>query len=203
MEKPWTVFELLLKKLQEGADMGVYLNNKSAYTLYKNEIGRQYFVDKSMLLEELFPMVQTGNNHICITRPRRFDKSVMANMIAAFFSKGRQARDIFGTLKISGSKEYKKHINQYSVIQISMNELGGQCSTYQDYIGRIEKRLVRDLKNEYPQAQLYGDESVVTPDQREKLCTAFSGKNRRDAKIYRQDLRCRDQLFERGQKALL
>lgn len=54
--------------------MGVYLNNKSAYTLYKNEADQPYFVDKSMMLEELFPMVQTGNNHICVTRPRRYNK---------------------------------------------------------------------------------------------------------------------------------
>lgn len=65
--------------------MGVYLNSKAAYTLYKNETEQPYFVDKSQMLEELFPLVRTGNNHICITRPRRFGKTVMANMIAAFF----------------------------------------------------------------------------------------------------------------------
>lgn len=137
------------------------MNNKAAYTLYKNETKQPYFIDKSLILEELFPMVRTGNNHICITRPRRFGKSVMANMIASFFSKAKQSRDLFGTLKISESKEYKKHLNQYAVIHISFNELGGQCNSYRDYIGRIEKRLARDLKMEYPDVELYGDESVV------------------------------------------
>lgn len=137
------------------------MNNKAAYTLYKNETKQPYFIDKSLILEELFPMVRTGNNHICITRPRRFGKSVMANMIASFFSKAKQSRDLFGTLKISESKEYKKHLNQYAVIHISFNELGGQCNSYRDYIGRIEKRLARDLKTEYPDVELYGDESVV------------------------------------------
>ena len=65
--------------------MGVYLDSKTAYTLYKSETEKPYFVDKTKMLEELFPLVQTGNNHICITRPRRFGKTVMANMIAAFF----------------------------------------------------------------------------------------------------------------------
>lgn len=141
--------------------MGVYLNNNAAYTLYKNEIKQPYFVDKSLILEELFPMVLTGNNHICITRPRRFGKSVMANMIASFFSKAKPADDIFRMLKISASKEYRKHLNQYSVIHISFNELGGQCSSYRDYMNRIEKRLSRDLKKAYPMAELYDDESVV------------------------------------------
>lgn len=67
--------------------MGIYLNSKAAYTLYKSETEKPYFVDKTKILEELFPFVQTGNNHICITRPRRFGKTVMANMIAGFFLK--------------------------------------------------------------------------------------------------------------------
>ena len=65
--------------------MGIYLNSKTAYILYKSEAEKPYFVDKTKMLEELFPLVETGNNHICITRPRRFGKTVMANMIAAFF----------------------------------------------------------------------------------------------------------------------
>ena len=65
--------------------MGVYLDSKTAYTLYKSETEKPYFVDKTRILTELFPSVRTGNNHICITRPRRFGKTVMANMIAAFF----------------------------------------------------------------------------------------------------------------------
>ena len=52
--------------------MGVYLNSRVAYTLFSDETKMPYFIDKSKMLEELFPLMQTGNNHICITRPRRF-----------------------------------------------------------------------------------------------------------------------------------
>ena len=140
--------------------MGIYLNSRTAYTLYKSETEKTYFVDKSKLLEELFPLVQTGNNHICITRPRRFGKTVMANMIGAFFSKAQDAQDIFQTLQIAKAKDYAKFRNQFSVIQISLNELGGRCGSYGEYIGRIEKRLVRDLKRAYPKAEIEDGESV-------------------------------------------
>ena len=140
--------------------MGIYLNSRTAYTLYKSETEKTYFVDKSKLLEELFPLVQTGNNHICITRPRRFGKTVMANMIGAFFSKAQDAQDIFQTLQIAKAKDYAKYRNQFSVIQISLNELGGRCGSYGEYIGRIEKRLVRDLKRAYPKAEIEDGESV-------------------------------------------
>ena len=92
--------------------MGIYLNGTTAYTLYKNETIEPYFVDKSKILEEFFPMVVSGNKHICITRPRRFGKTIMANMIAAFFSKNNDAADIFEGLYVSKTEEYRNHLNQ-------------------------------------------------------------------------------------------
>lgn len=140
--------------------MGVYLNSKTAYTLYKGEAQRTYFVDKSKMLKELFPLIDAGNSHICITRPRRFGKTVMANMAAAFFSSSCDALDIFENLQIAQEEDFEKYRNKYPVIHISFHELGGQCSSYSQYIGRIQKRLLKDLKKEYPQAELDGAESI-------------------------------------------
>lgn len=140
--------------------MGVYLNSKTAYTLYKGELQRPYFVDKSEILKELFPLVEAGNSHICITRPRRFGKTVMANMIAAFFSSACDAQDIFGKLRISADKDYEKYRNQYSVIHLSFNELGGQCHSFAQYMERIQNRLLRDLKREFPQMELDENEGI-------------------------------------------
>ena len=67
--------------------MGIYLNSVSPYTLYKSEVCSPYFVDKSQMLRELIPLAEVGNRHVCVTRPRRFGKTVMANMIGAFFGK--------------------------------------------------------------------------------------------------------------------
>ncbi len=141
--------------------MGIYLNSESAYTLYKSETQKPYFVDKSLMIEELFPLIEEGTNHICITRPRRFGKTVTANMISAFFSRAREASDIFDKLKISESRNYSKYRNQYNVIHISLNDISTQCTTYREYITRIEQRLVRDLKRTYPQVELTGNEAAV------------------------------------------
>lgn len=137
--------------------MGIYLNSKAAYTLYKSETEKPYFVDKTKMLEELFPLVQTGNNHICITRPRRFGKTVMANMIASFFSKAFDSKEMFQQLRIGGVKDYTSYINQFPVIHISFNESGSQCGSYGQYIERIEKRLVKDLKKEFPDVEISED----------------------------------------------
>ena len=80
--------------------MGVYLDSKTAYTLYKSETENPYFVDKTRILTELFPLVRPGNNHIGSTRPRRFGKTVMANMIAAFFSNAFDSRIFSGRYRL-------------------------------------------------------------------------------------------------------
>ena len=140
--------------------MGIYLNGTAAYTLYKSETVKPYFVDKTLMLEQLFPIINEGNNYICITRPRRFGKTVMANMIAAFFSRAKNANDIFSKCKISANKDYMKYQSQYAVIHISFNDLPKRCNSYQEYIDRIENRLIRDLRREYPNLEITEDEAV-------------------------------------------
>lgn len=74
----------------------------------------------------------------------------MANMIASFFSKGRDAEDVFGKLQICQGTDYQKYMNEYTVIHIMFNDLPRKCNSYEQYIDRIEDVLIKDLKKEYP-----------------------------------------------------
>lgn len=141
--------------------MGVYLASKAAYTLYKSETQNPYFVDKSLMLKELFPLIRQGNHHICITRPRRFGKTVMANMIASFFSNACDTNATFQKLRIAEEKDYDQYRNQYPVIHISFNDVVDTWISYEQYIGRIQKRLVKDLMKSYPNMSLEENESVI------------------------------------------
>ena len=149
-----------MKNVEERMQMGIYLNGTTAYTLYKSETVKPYFIDKTSLLAQLFPLVNEGNNYICITRPRRFGKTVTANMIAAFFSKAKNANDIFEKRTISENPDCKKYQNKYSVIHISFNDLPKRCSSYEEYIERIENRLIKDIRLEYPNIEISEDEAV-------------------------------------------
>lgn len=114
-----------------------------------------------IIIEKLFPLVDSGNSHICITRPRRFGKTVMANMIASFFSKGCDAQDVFENLEISKHEKYSQYRNQYSVIHISFNDISEECTSYKEYIGRIRELLVSDLRREYPDARVCGAGNAI------------------------------------------
>lgn len=67
--------------------MGIYLNPKNA--LMKKLLNSKIYVDKSLLLKELNALVDTGNCFVCVSRPRRFGKTMASAMIAAYYSYGR------------------------------------------------------------------------------------------------------------------
>lgn len=139
---------------QEGRYMGFYLDSAAPKTLYRSQVKSPYFVDKSIVLNELFKFMETESKHICITRPRRFGKTVMANMIASFFTDAVDSSDIFDYLKIANEDDYKKYLNQYKVIQINFSEMPDECENYKKYIRRINKLLKEDLKELYSQLKL-------------------------------------------------
>ena len=154
--------------------MGIYLNSSSPYSLYKSEYTRPYFVDKSKLLRELIPLAEQGNAHVCITRPRRFGKTVMANMVGAFFSKGADSSDIFDTLQIAKDEDYRKHLNQHNVIYIDFSKMPGNCKSYGEYISRIEERLKRDLLKTYSGIEVYPGDSLW--DILESIFSEYNGQ---------------------------
>ncbi|MCD8396697.1 MAG: ATP-binding protein [Lachnospiraceae bacterium] len=145
--------------------MGYYLNSTQVLSLYKSEVDSLYFVDKSLLLKELFPFVKAGNKHICITRPRRFGKSVMAAMIGAFFSKNIDSSCIFDSLKIAQVSQenspeaaavdeefdYREYMNQYNVIYINFIDAANENDTYSEFIGTIKEILQEDLREAFPE----------------------------------------------------
>lgn len=130
--------------------MGIYLDSKTAYALYRKEIRKPYFVDKTKMLEELISVIREGGDNICITRPRRFGKTVAANMIAAFFSRACNSTDLFSALEIGQTQGWGAYANRYPVIHISFNDVMSPCRTYGEYIGQIEGRLLEDLRQSFP-----------------------------------------------------
>ena len=82
-----------------------FLNSGMGYALFLKEARKKYYVDKSLLIDEVYRYAQEVNAYICITRPRRFGKSVAANMIAAFFEEGTR-EEILSAMVVYGFLTY-------------------------------------------------------------------------------------------------
>ena len=98
--------------------MGSYLNPGNA--LFKMAVNSQIFVDKSMLIDVTNRYLNTMQRFICVSRPRRFGKSVAADMLAAYYDRSVNTKELFQSLKIKSTKDYEKHLNQYDVIHLDI-----------------------------------------------------------------------------------
>lgn len=140
--------------------MGMYLNSKVPYESCKAVTSGKYFVDKSDLIAELIPALGTEERLFCITRPRRFGKSVMANMIGAFFGNAADSSSIFYQLHIAESEDYQNYQNQYNVISIDFSRIPRNCHSYTEYINRIQDGINQDLSDAYPEF-VFGQSEAV------------------------------------------
>lgn len=129
--------------------MGLYLNSDSIlkkYTrLYKNE----YFVDKSLIINQINKLIGSFDVYLCVTRPRRFGKTSLINMLGAYYSKAADSSQIFDNLKISQVNGYKEHLNKYNVISISFNEIPDNLKTYDQYINNITNQVKKEVISEF------------------------------------------------------
>ena len=98
--------------------MGIYLNPGSA--MFQKSLKSKIYVDKSGLLAILNELVDTEQRYVCVSRPRRFGKSMAANMLAAYYGKETDSSDLFCRLKISKASSYTTHLNQYDVIHLDI-----------------------------------------------------------------------------------
>jgi len=126
--------------------MGIYLN--SGNISFQQALNSKIYVDKSMLISYTNSAIYTEQKFICVSRPRRFGKSMAANMLTAYYSRGCDSREMFQNLKISQNPDFEKHLNKYNVIHINMVNFLGRSKSIDDMLDYLTKRLLHEIKKE-------------------------------------------------------
>lgn len=130
--------------------MGQYVNpgnDSFASAVFYSKI----YVDKTGMLEYLNQVINSEQRYVCVSRPRRFGKSITARMIAAYYSKGCNSARLFADCKIAGERNFRQHLNQYNVIQLDMAELKVTMPKKEDFVLYIQKCVIRELHDTYPE----------------------------------------------------
>ena len=140
--------------------MTVYLNTSKPLVNYMNLYNEEYFIDKSIIIEKLNKRINTTSKYVCITRPRRFGKSSVADMLGAYYSKAIDSKDIFDNLNISKSRYYEENLNKYNVVTISFNEITDNMKTYEEYLNNIIEQLKKELVEEFSVCDISDSDSV-------------------------------------------
>ena len=138
--------------------MGIYLNPDN--TLFMEAANSEIYVDKTMLINFTNQVISTSQKHICVSRPRRFGKSIAENMLVAYYSKGCDSKELFSRFKIASAPDFEKHLNQYNVIHVNMRDFADYGSAA-EMIKNLSEELIFDIKTEFENCRLYNETNLV------------------------------------------
>ena len=128
--------------------MGRFVNpDNSAFQVALNS---KIYIDKTGLIEYTNNVLDTSDALICNSRPRRFGKSYAANMLAAYYSKGADSKEMFSELEISKDEDFRKHLNKYDVIHMDIQWFLANCNDVNHIVEFITKNILDELKEIYP-----------------------------------------------------
>ena len=149
--------------------MGLYVNPNNAN--FQRSLNSSIYVDKSMLIAEINRLVNTEKCFVCVSRSRRFGKTMAGNMLSAYFSKGCDSREQFTNLKIAKDPSFEKYLNKFNVIKLDINAFYSNLSKKEqeekvdrktrDITPIFNGAVVKELIPAFPNCGITEDDSIA------------------------------------------
>ena len=139
--------------------MGSYLN--PGCKGFEESLNSAIYVDKTGLIEKVNAVVDTRQKYICVSRPRRFGKSMATDMLAAYYDQSVDTARLFDTLQIAKAETYQKYRNQYDALKVNMQEFLSRTKNIYELLDRMKRLVLRDLKREYPNVDYFDDTDLI------------------------------------------
>ena len=129
--------------------MGMFLNPDDQQL--RDDRCQPFYVDKSLIIREMNNIVrQKSDKFICVSRPRRFGKTMAANMIAAYYTKGADSHDAFKGLNIESDPSFEEYINKYNVLKIDCGEIYYSKNNGRSFVEEITGFVIPEFRKQFP-----------------------------------------------------
>ena len=152
--------------------MGRFLNPDNS--AFQTAVDSEIYVDKTELLDYTNRVIGTKQAFICNSRPRRFGKSVTADMLTAYYSRGCDSEEMFSPLQISGKDSFKRYLNKYDVLHFDIQWCLEPAGGPENVVAFLSAQVIRELKSIYP--DIVPDEIKSLPDALSAINTATGNK---------------------------
>ncbi len=129
--------------------MGIYVNPGNV--AFTRALNSEIYVDKTDLIPLVNRKINTLDCFLCVSRPRRFGKSMAANMLSAYYSLGCDSADLFAGRKAAGDASFPVHLNRHHVIRLDIQQFLESRHDLCTFIGEIEKAVIRELEESFPE----------------------------------------------------
>ena len=137
--------------------MGVYLN--PGRQSFQMAVNSEIFVDKTDMIGYLNSLVNTQQRYVCVSRPRRFGKTMATEMICAYYGREAHSREMFEKRKLGTSAPFRiagkqsmwdEYLGSFDVVRIVMTDFMGDCMPVQEMIAWLTQEVSEELMEAYP-----------------------------------------------------
>lgn len=139
--------------------MGLYLNPGNDN--FRRAVHSKIYVDKSGMIAYTNSVLDTEQAYICMSRPRRFGKSITAAMLTAYYGRGCDSHELFRDLDISRTANYEKYMNAYNSIYLDIADERCGCKSAVEVVPRIQEKVIEELRQEYENVLSDDENSLV------------------------------------------
>ena len=150
--------------------MGRYLNPGNE--AFKISVSSEIYVDKSNLISFTNKRLGQEKRYICVSRPRRFGKSMTANMLCAYYDKSCNSKDLFHHLNIFQNEKFEQYLNQYDVIFLNIQHFLRKAGSPENLANYIEEKVLAEIRKVY--GNLIDETETSLPD---ALASVFEQKD--------------------------
>ena len=135
--------------------MGTYINKGN--NAFRDIVTHEY-VDKTSLIPLINATLNSENRYSCVTRCRRFGKSMAAKMLCAYYDKSCDSRELFVGLRAEKDQSFETYLNKYSVLYLDVTSFTARPELRTDIVRVIQERIIEELKDVFPDVT-YDDNS--------------------------------------------
>ncbi|MCD8301201.1 MAG: AAA family ATPase [Clostridiales bacterium] len=140
--------------------MGKYLNPSGDN--FKISLNSEIYVDKSGLIGFTNSRINTQQRYICVSRPRRFGKSVTAYMLAAYYGKEYDSEPLFSDLEAAGMDSFSSHLNAHNVIFLNIQRFMSRDNSISGLVEKIESEVLKELQRTFGECVNTDDRRLVS-----------------------------------------
>ena len=142
--------------------MGMYFNPGNEN--FKEVLRNGTYVDKTMMIASVNHIMDYGNKYICLSRPRRFGKTIAGNMLSAYYSKGCDSKELFAPYRIASDPDFNDpngRRNTQNVIKIDMNSEYQNTLDKSCMIRRLMEKIKEEIRPVFPGVVIKEDDSLA------------------------------------------
>ena len=138
--------------------MGMYINKGN--NDFRDIVAHEY-VDKTSLIPLINAMLNSENRYSCVTRCRRFGKSMAAKMLCAYYDRSCDSRELFRGLEAEKDASFGTYLNKYYVISIDMTDFTTRYRGEREIVKLIQKRLIKEILGVFTQITAQDDDDLM------------------------------------------